>query len=524
MCGVGGYTGLGHIAAELRYDLVEALGIGLDKRGGHAAGAVTVPEEGQPRLMRKLGTWGAARGRFLRAAAAGHSVMMHTRYATTGSKDSVENAHPFAVKRKTLDGEERTVLYGCHNGMIHGAWETAKKNGREFTVDSKEFFELLADAAYETIRALSGYGVVTFIRPEDRAIRVLRLTRNSDFHAVRLVGGGVVWGSTESIVKDALEYVSLQVDAVLDISKVTDGNIGRVYRLSGQEAVETKLDNVCLNASQTDRRTSGGTYYGYDDGWYAYGGNDGTGYSRNSGYTWEDACYDCGRFSYHDNGCQFKHSVVARETIRENRAAHLELKAKREAERETERIRKAAVAEKREKRERTISKAYVECEDETFRQVDERGNIVPFAYPIYVKDRAGEYRMAATASHASHISGREVAYTAKPKNYQGLGYRRLTAAEAPESTQRNLLPAKTEEPTGHNGHWSVPPGLSEEEKREWLELYKDYPGLAKQLADQVEDLRRRTEEADLEDAAKELEKTWAEACNALTPEKADNDS
>lgn len=516
MCGVGGFTGLGYLSAELRYDLVEALGCGLDARGGHAAGAVAVPEEGQPRLMRKLGTWGTARGRFVRAAAQGHSVMMHTRYATTGKRDEVENAHPFAVKRKTLEGEERTVLYGCHNGMIHGAWETAKKAGREFTVDSKEFFELLADEAYETIRALSGYGVVTFLRPEDRAIRVLRLTRNSDFHAVRIVGGGTVWGSTEKIVKEALEYVSLQEDAVLAISDGKSPTIGRVYRLSGTEAVETKLDNVMLSATATDKRTSGGhTDY---SGMYGWGDNDGGGspyhtnrvYSSSSyGKNWEDGCYYCGNQHFHNTDCIFKHSVVRNETIAENWEKYRDLQDKRNAE-----VRAKREKDRKATTERITSRNVVLCDDDTYRPVDSHGKVLEYAFPIYVKDsKDGEYRMASSLAHAESIAGKMVSFYAKAKEYPGLGQRRLTEAEipAPVSTQPSLpLVSQVSAPTGHNGNWAMPPGLSEDEKKEWEDLHRQSPRLAEKLAEDIALLRQKTEEADLEDAASELEEAFAE--------------
>lgn len=504
MCGVGGWTGLGHISAELRYDLAEALGIGLDKRGGHAAGAVVVPEEGPPRLMRKLGTFGAARGRFIRAVSAGHSVMMHTRYATTGKRDEVENAHPFAVKRKTLDGEEKTVLYGCHNGMIHGAWDSAKKNGREYTVDSREFFELLADQAYETIRALSGYGVVTFIRPEDRAVRVLRLTRNSDFHAVNLVGGGVVWASTPEILKDALEYVKLTQDAVLSVSKAEDATIGRVFRLSGTEAVETKLDNIQLSATQTDRRTSGGvTAYNNYAAYQDYADDDNEWGARWAAHTssqkWSDACWVCGNFSFHDTRCRYRHSVIGSESIEKNWDKWREAKAsaKNDGAPKTS--------------EKTISSNYVLCEDDTYRKVDSLGKVIPYAFPMYVKDKLdGEYRLAGSLTLACNISGKDLGIYPNAKQYPGLGQRRLTEDEVPKAAETQPSSSKETTMPAHNGHWMVPAGLTAEERKEWLDMYAATPKLAMRVADELKELREKTEAADLEDAAAELDEAFAQ--------------
>lgn len=264
MCGVAGYAGLGYLSSEMRYDLVEALGEGIDARGGHASGAVVIPavDEGYPRLMRRLGKWQAAKGRFIRAASAGHSVMMHARWATHGSKDDVNNAHPFAVKRTDLEGKEVTVLYGCHNGVLQGTYASAREHGREHTVDSREFLELLADGEYDLIRKLEGYGVVTYVKPEDRKVRVVKLSSSADFEVSRLAGGGLVWASTSLILRQALEYIGVKDSERLSVAKV-----GTVYMLSGKEATETKLDGITVQSGNSGYMSW--QSYGYDSANYS---------------------------------------------------------------------------------------------------------------------------------------------------------------------------------------------------------------------------------------------------------------
>ncbi len=478
MCGVSGYTGLGHLALEVRYDLVEALGSGIDKRGGHASGAVVVTEEGPPRLMRKLGRWDAARGRFIRAAGNGHSVMMHARYATHGAKEKVENAHPFAVKRKGDDGKDITVLYGCHNGIIYGTESTARQNGRQFSVDSLEFFELLADKAYETIRALTGYGVVTFIRPEDRKIRVLRLNNNSEFKVYRIAGGGIVWGSTYGIVDDALKYCNLTAETELSVEKP-----GQVYLLSGNDARESKVDGITIGSGFVDRRTSYGGYGGWD--W-----EDSYGVNRN----WDDACWICGEYSWHKSNCKdsggYIGRVVPSESIQKNRHKYIEACKKADSELSAPITPKTV----------TMPGSYEECEDGTFRRVL-NGHVLPYSFPIYARDKEdGSYRICHSLMQAGSVSGRSVSHVTKPIN-SPLGNRLLTEGEkasakevgnVQEDTWKKACQATTgkaeeveEAPPSsvvpHNGYWSVPMGISKEEQAEWARLYEKSPELAVKL-------------------------------------------
>jgi hypothetical protein len=500
MCGISGFTGLGYLAAELRYDLVEALGSGIDKRGGHAAGAVAVTDEGPPRLMRKLGSWDGARGRFIRAAGAGHSVMMHARYATHGDRGKVENAHPFAIKRKDDGGKEHTVLYGCHNGILYNADESAKAAGRAFSVDSLEFFELLADKSYETIKALRGYGVVTWIRPEDRKFRLLRLSSSSDLVVYRLQSGGIVWGSTKSIVDDALGYCGLEKAVELDVGKV-----GQVYLLSGEEATETKLDGLIVNSAVVDRRTSGG-----------YGGShySGSSYGSYSGAaSWSDpdaCCWVCGFRFTHAADCKsnggYYGTVIPKETIAYNRteyeARQAELvKAKKEQSKviTVPSLSSLPTQSGKVRVKEVTDTAYGECKDGTFRRLTaDKKSLVRDGnhFPIYVREAvvetdsytpaAGPYVQAFSLSQAAWLSGEQSLQLTTELKETLLGVRTMTAAEKAAATE--AIPETQRRPlVGDNGFWSVPAGLSKEDEAEYIRLFKASPALAAKMLDEDEE-------------------------------------
>lgn len=229
MCGIAGFAG---VDPEKRLSLTFGLGIGIDDRGGHAAGFVTLNPH--PTVYRRPGTWLKASHRFFEAAAAGDITMMHARFATSGSASDVNNAHPFLIRRKGS-----TVLYGAHNGVIYDARDSARKHRRSFTVDSKELFELIADN--ERIDDLTGYGVITWMVPGAREVYLSRLTDQSEIVIGKLTGGGVVWASTRKILHDALDLAELKLQYEYDVK-----DIGRVYIIRPDGLFYTEQQNMRL--------------------------------------------------------------------------------------------------------------------------------------------------------------------------------------------------------------------------------------------------------------------------------------
>jgi len=234
MCGVSGYSGIKNI--EARHKLVEALGYGIDNRGGDSCGYVSMSNGGL-RYARKSGIWHDARSRFVKGASSGDACMMHARFATCGDKKAPTNAHPFAIRRKG-----KVVLWGAHNGMIPDAWDCAKFHGRNINVDSQEIFELIADKQYNVIQKLDGYGVITWVEASNlNYVNVARLTDNSEFKIFEIEGGGVVWGSTWTIIATALKYAGLTATAEYKLDE-----IGRVYQIHANNVLATDLDSVKL--------------------------------------------------------------------------------------------------------------------------------------------------------------------------------------------------------------------------------------------------------------------------------------
>lgn len=216
MCGLAGFAG---IPEDRRLLLVYSLGVGIDSRGGDASGFVTLND--RPVSFRKPGTWTRASARFSRAAADGDICLMHARLATCGERENPSQAHPFAIKRWG-----RTVLWGAHNGMIYDADDSAKANGRSYSVDSKELFELLADGEHIKIQELTGYGVATWIEAGSRHVNLSKLSDDGEIVVAKVHGGGTVWASTWPILKRATDFAGIKVKSTYKIEEV-----GRVYEI-----------------------------------------------------------------------------------------------------------------------------------------------------------------------------------------------------------------------------------------------------------------------------------------------------
>lgn len=234
MCGLSGYIGLS-LDKQAKLMLVLGLADGIDNRGGHSCGYVSLTDDGADlKYARKRGTWVRSRIRFIEGAAA-EVCMMHARFATCGNKEDPMNAHPFAIRRNG-----RVVLWGAHNGMVPDAFKSAKSNGREINVDSQEIFELLADKDYDGIRNMAGYGVITWIDSDHRDyVNLARLSSQSEICVVSIKGGGIIWASTWKILKDSLKFADLEVDQEFKIDE-----IGRVYRIRADGVFKTSLDGI----------------------------------------------------------------------------------------------------------------------------------------------------------------------------------------------------------------------------------------------------------------------------------------
>ena len=235
MCGLAGFSGIK--SAHQRLMLVIGLGIGIDMRGGDAAGYVSISADSF-RYNKKRGLWTDSRLRFMKGAASGDLCLMHSRFATCGMK-TIEEAHPFAVKR---DG--KVVLWGAHNGVIPDAWECAWAHNRDIDVDSQEVFELIADKELETLQSLNGYGVVTWVESETPDhIKLAKLSDSGEIFLVSLESGGYAWASTWKILAPALKDAGLKAKHHIETNEV-----GRVYEIHKDKIVTSDMTGVMVGS------------------------------------------------------------------------------------------------------------------------------------------------------------------------------------------------------------------------------------------------------------------------------------
>ncbi len=232
MCGLSGFHSV-NCDKQSKLMLILGLADGIDNRGGHACGYVSVKEgKNDLNYARKKGLWVRSRLRFIEGAAE-DICMMHARYATCGNRDDANNAHPFAIRRNG-----RVVLWGAHNGMVPEAFKCAAHYGRKIQVDSQEIFELIADGNLTALQNMGGYGVITWIDTDHRDyVNLARLSSHSEIVAVSVKGGGVVWASTKKILDEALKFADLEVDKEFKLDE-----IGRVYRIYSDGIRKSKLE------------------------------------------------------------------------------------------------------------------------------------------------------------------------------------------------------------------------------------------------------------------------------------------
>ena len=239
ICGLAGFVGIRD--PKVRRDLVDALGAGIDPRGGHASGYVNVDRDNDTYVhAKRVGSWTFSKNKFRRRASHGDMAILHSRWATCGNKNAQDQAHPYAIRR---NGEVK--LIGAQNGQIWNAEESAKFHNRPYDVDSRELFELMADGNVEGIQDLDGYGVINWFVPGTNYISLVRLSSHSEICVCSLKQGGIAWASTWDILRDALEYAELEADYEYNISEV-----GRVYHIRDSGVYRTPTTGISFDAKQ----------------------------------------------------------------------------------------------------------------------------------------------------------------------------------------------------------------------------------------------------------------------------------
>jgi hypothetical protein len=225
-----------------------------------------IDEEGKIDRGRTTGAWMEANPKWLHECVTkSKTILMHSRYATCRNT-GVSDAHPFRIVR---DG--KTVLWGMHNGMIHSAEKSAKAHGRDYTVDSVELLELIADGAWDEIEDLEGYGTVCWIRADDpHRINLCRMTASADLAAARVKDpslpldkfgwNGVVFASTKDIIKQASGVAS--VELAEDPWELDSHNVYYVNHKGEFYITDKKISIKSASRSTTSYHSYGGHSYG----------------------------------------------------------------------------------------------------------------------------------------------------------------------------------------------------------------------------------------------------------------------
>lgn len=277
MCGIAGFAG---VHKKYRTVLSLGLGLGVDTRGGHGAGYVSItPKKGAVHIGRKLEKWETATDEFI-ADICGEITLIHARFATCGQR-TLDEVHPFAIQR-----EEKTVLWGCHNGMIDDAFESAKDHGREISVDSMEVLNLVADREYEKISKLKGYGTLAWIEAVDISrIRLVKMTEQADLCIAKLARDkGYVFGSTHFIINKGLDTANTLFagDDKLEVDCTYKLDTGMVYTVGTEGVYETHAPRITL----AKREYKNHVFYSY--GRSADGRFNGKSYGGSWGWDFDD--------------------------------------------------------------------------------------------------------------------------------------------------------------------------------------------------------------------------------------------
>lgn len=200
-----------------------------------------------------------------------HEGIFHTRAASVGASDALENAHPFTSLK--ADG---TSVIGIHNGGISNWAELNATYSRRCAVDSEHLW--MHRAVGLSWRELRGYANVAWYETIDgeRELRLCRIN-NTSLHCVRVADGGIVFASTIESIRLAAAMAGSSIEAVFTLVE------GMVYRLTDDGIFDTSETTAFgVQTHVSDHYTRVGQHGG---------GRTFTSYSSNTG----PQCKKCGR-------------------------------------------------------------------------------------------------------------------------------------------------------------------------------------------------------------------------------------
>lgn len=222
MCGIAGIHRRTDTPLPKLGKLADELLLAIESRGRHAAGYLAMMDDGNVQ-MQKLAIPASRfvheRGK-IRASA--RTVLLHTRWATVGSKEDPRNAHPVAAG----------TIAAIHNGTIYNATDLFKqyKLPRLAEVDSEILPALIHhlgwDKVEKALAKMDGGAAVALVNTEtpDEVI-LARLEYYPLVYAV--TKHAVIWASTEKALRQAW-YRTYGRNLSVKVITMREGDIARV--------------------------------------------------------------------------------------------------------------------------------------------------------------------------------------------------------------------------------------------------------------------------------------------------------
>lgn len=217
MCGIAGFSlAPDEKCAPTR--LAAALLKSIEPRGRDATGAAWVAPKTLEVFYRKDAV---PASRFIPGLdlAGARTAILHTRFATQGSKANNDNNHPIV-----LPG-----MVGIHNGVLHNDDELFKMLGTEriAQVDSEAAFALLnhddKTPTTERLALLEGSAALAWLTVDDEGLsdRVLHLARvhGSPLWIGQTKAGSTIFGSTRSVLEAAEKELNLRMEFMHQVAE-----------------------------------------------------------------------------------------------------------------------------------------------------------------------------------------------------------------------------------------------------------------------------------------------------------------
>lgn len=191
------------ISRDRLEDLVDEMLLGIEHRGYHATGLLTVDSRGKSNLVKadiNASTFVWFRERIPRRV---RTILGHTRYATQGSPQNLDNNHPV----------QYDSCFAIHNGHIANDSELFKKHslGRHAEVDSEIipalFHKFGLDKAHLALQELEGGFATAIVDP----VRFPNMTilAKGDISPCEVLetDKAIIWASEARTIQDAAENV-----------------------------------------------------------------------------------------------------------------------------------------------------------------------------------------------------------------------------------------------------------------------------------------------------------------------------